>query len=306
MKEQRLEILDRTAGFFLERLLSYVFILVIVFSVFNFSRIFFNHRISSDLMVASESINAVKNPSDPFTANIIGATTAEESLIHKALAMVDYPLEYKNFTFVVVDNLPLEKNDAVLSTDAAGAIGQYMPGENRIYLKRPLLSPSLMNSLSQTLAHEIGHQLDFLYLRSVDHDRIMVIRNYPLVEWFGGSYPWGFRPSEDFAEIFTAAVTPWATFHNSRSSYKSPTEEQQRQIMDVVNSRVTAAGDMPPLTLMENQGYYQVNILLENVIIILTERWLVLLVMFCCTLDLLLRTRSKYLRCKRMAVAGYL
>jgi len=229
--------------------------------------------------------------STPDDARIDGATDAERTAILGALSSIHYPLDYASIRISVVDNIP----EGIKQTLGEGSfVGQYNPKESRIYLKRELLAQSISGNsagLSSALAHEIGHQLDFFYLRQEDRARIMSIRGFTGLKWQSAEQEWSRQPNEDFSESF-ALYSTGATSGRIFEGDRRPSDEQLRKMMGILGSRALVGTPVDPAILDRNQKFVTAKVASEQVEEIISDRRIILAVLLLILISVVWRTRE--------------
>jgi len=66
-------------------------------------------------------------------------------------------------------------------------------------------------ALQATLAHEVGHVVDAVYLSAASRRSYERFRHMPTLTWRSPGLPWPRRPDEDFAECFAAVSQPFVS-----------------------------------------------------------------------------------------------
>jgi len=136
---------------------------------------------------------------------VMNATPPESAAIRRAVSALKYAVPPTAVTFSVVDQVECE--------DCRGA---YVPANGLVLLEREVVEAGGA-PLQNAVAHEIGHFVDFRYLKEAQRTRFKALRGIPTdLTWAAISEPWPDRPVEDFAEVFgtlasPAVVTPVAT-----------------------------------------------------------------------------------------------
>jgi len=138
------------------------------------------------------------SPSQAATVDVEGSP-AECAAVRQALDDLVWPLGNSMPKIIVVLAANLPPDDAAT----------YTYPENAIRVSKDVVDDQGSPALSHVLAHEIGHQVDCMYLDTAGRSEFMALRGRdPQADWEGADVPWADRPAEDFAEVFAAFDTP--------------------------------------------------------------------------------------------------
>jgi hypothetical protein len=138
------------------------------------------------------------SPSQAATMDIEGSA-ADQVAVRSALDDLVWPISNPRPKIVVIPT-------GSLPTDTAGT---YTSNENVIRVSEDVVQDPERLGLSHVLAHEIGHQLDSMYLDEKGRSEFMTLRGRDSeLNWASEDASWEQRPQEDFAEVFAALDAP--------------------------------------------------------------------------------------------------
>ncbi len=129
----------------------------------------------------------------------VDGTPEQQEAVKRAFDDIIWPVDPSGFTIVVTsaDNLP------------PNAAGTYLFPDNVISLNEDVVNDSSRQPLVQVLAHEIGHMFDCVYLDDSARAQFLALRGFPEgTDWRSEDSDWAQRPSEDFAEVYSAYAAP--------------------------------------------------------------------------------------------------
>lgn len=130
------------------------------------------------------------------TVTVAGATPSEARAVNAALATLRYRPPSGSVTYGVTNDLGPQSS------------GDFASGINLIQVRRDVVRRGGA-VLRQTLAHEIGHYVDFNLLTDRERARFYQLRKIPMKYlWIDTNQPWEQTPSEDFAEVFASLAVP--------------------------------------------------------------------------------------------------
>ena len=125
----------------------------------------------------------------------VWGTAEQQAAVQQAFDDLDQPVDPSEFQVVVTDPRNLPPN----------AEGSYLFPDNIICLNSELVNDGGRQRLDQTLAHEVGHLFDCLYLDDGARAEYLCLRGFPAgTDWRSEDCDWTERPSEDFAEVYAA------------------------------------------------------------------------------------------------------
>lgn len=136
--------------------------------------------------------------SQAATVNVEGSP-AECATVRRALDDLVWPLGNSMPKIIVISAANVPPGDAAT----------YSYPESTIRVSKDVVDDQGSPVLAHVLAHEIGHQVDCMYLDAAGRSEFMTLRGRdPQEDWEGADVPWANRPAEDFAEVFAAFDAP--------------------------------------------------------------------------------------------------